>query len=236
MTANQISYAALGETKRHNVEQEDISREQNRIAEMRANNEREHNQALEDITRRYNEKSLQISEAQGDEKLRLQAELNQLEREKVEIDNFYKTESIALKQSEVNIENAKQQEMERYQKSLTDLGYGELAAKNLANELQNKKIEYEKYYNDNIIRIQDINALNTGIKISNDYLTNMTRIQHDYELGLINSKQQQEKIDLLNAETAANIKKIGAETENIRQKTILGPVGTMTPFLNLLAK
>lgn len=219
MTSNQIAYATEQETERHNRRTEEIADEQNRIAEMKANNEREHNQAIEAIQSRYNDTYLRYSEAQGQEKLDLQRELQEIEREKVDIDNFYKTEMIALNASDVQTRQEAQQSLQKYQENLIAIGYSEAEAKKQANFIRDKEVEYQKHYQEEQIRIQDYNALNQGIKVSNDYLTNMTKVRNDYFLGVKELKLRQESLDLTNAKTASDIRKQDFELQ--RGKALL---------------
>lgn len=219
MTSNQIAYATEQETERHNRRNEELMEDQNRIAEMKANNEREHNQAIEAIQSRYNDTYLRYSEAQGQEKLDLQRELQEIEREKVEVDNFYKTEMIALNASDVQTRQQAQESLAKYQENLIKIGYSEAEAKQQANFIHEKEVEYQRHYQEEQIRIQDYNALNQGIKISNDYLTNMTKVKNDYFLGLQELKLRQENLDLTNAKTASDIRKQDFEIQ--RGKSLL---------------
>lgn len=177
MTSNQIAYAGFNETVRHDKAMEDISNETNRINADRNRYEEEYRRRLNDIQENYNTKYLEMQEAQGQRKLDLQQELNWIEWQKTNIDSSYKANMAQIAEQNAKVNERNQVETERYQKALNDLGFSrnEIEAQ-LAN-IRNKQVEYEKYWNDNQIRIQDFNALVNKQKIDNDYSLGLIRTE-----------------------------------------------------------
>lgn len=177
MTSNQIAYAGYNETVRHDKAMEDISNESNRINADRNRYEEEYRRRVNDIQAEYNTKYLAMQEAQGQRKLDLQEELNWIEWQKTNIDSSYKANMAQIAEQNAKVNERNQLETERYQKTLNDLGFSrnEIEAQ-LAN-IKNKQAEYERYWNENQVRIQDFNALVNKQKIDNDYSLGLMRVE-----------------------------------------------------------
>lgn len=165
MTANQISFAAQQETERHNRATEALQERANDINS-------EHLSRMDDINERYNNAYIALQTAQGDEKLRLQHELNSIEQQKSLINQEYYARTNALKEEELQLKNRSQDWLQTYQQQMVNLGFGDLFAKMYATEVQKTRNEYEHQYQEDLIRIQDYNAL-----------ANFTDISNRYELG-----------------------------------------------------
>lgn len=209
MTANQINHAAQQETARHNVAVEELEARKNDIDE-------EHYQRMDAINSTYNDRYLELQKSQGDEKLRIQAELADLEQSKALELQHYHAMTTALEQDKLKLQDRSQDWLENYQSHMISLGYSEQYAKMYAAMVQNKKVEYDKHYQDEMIRIQDYNAL-----------ANWTKLQNEYELGRMQN--------YINMKTAAsqmslNEYKAGTEFANsiFNGIKILG--GTLMPF------
>lgn len=191
MTSNQIAYAGYNETVRHDKAMEDISNESNRISADRNRYEEEYRRRVNDIQQEYNTKYLEMQEAQGQRKLDLQQELNWIEWQKTNIDSAYKSNMAQISEMNAKVNERNQIETERYQKALNDLGFSrnEIEAQ-LAN-IKNKQIEYEKYWNENQIRIQDFNALVNKQKIDNDYSLGLIRTEIESVRNELQSELQE---------------------------------------------
>lgn len=179
MTSNQIAYAGFNETVRHDKAMEDINSEANRISADRNRYEEEYRRRVNDIQEEYNRKYIAMQEAQGQRKLDLQQELNWIEWRKTNIDSSYKANMAQIAEQNAKVNERNQIETERYQKTLNDLGFShnEIEAQ-LAN-IKNKQAEYEKYWNENQVRIQDFNALINKQKVDNDYSLGLIRAEID---------------------------------------------------------
>jgi len=120
-SATAINQQLADETTRHNKEVESIQKDANAISGLIAEETKRHNQATEDLTRDYNEKYLAIQKAQGEERLRLQGELNNIQYLIGENDRKYK-EMMAIyqgMQTEVAIKD--QEEKTRHNKATEEL-------------------------------------------------------------------------------------------------------------------
>lgn len=136
MTANQIAYASEQETERHNQVMEDLSKEANRIkAQDVSNNDQYHQQSLR-IQDDYNRNYLALQKAQGDERLRIQNDLAMLEREKVQLDSWYKQEQVVLEASKQDLQQKTIAEDRRWHGISEELTREQ-------NAMRQKQIEYE---------------------------------------------------------------------------------------------
>lgn len=185
MTANQVAYAANVESIRHNRETEEISKRSNDIQAERNQIDRDYKTRVLDLQEAYNNTSLAMQEAQGNRKLDLQEQLNLITHELNTAEANYKQamSEVAIRNSSISERN--QQEMERYQKALNDLGYSKLDIEAQLANVRERQVEYEKQIAEDQIRIQDFNAL-----------VNKTRTDNEYSLGLIRAENEQVRNEL----------------------------------------
>lgn len=223
MTANQISFAAQQETERHNRVTEQL---QERANDINA----EHLSRMDDINSRYNDTFLALQQAQGDEKLRLQHELNGIEQQKALITQEYNARVNALREDELSLKNRSQDWLQTYQDQMIKMGFGELYAKMYATQVQEKKTEYDHQYQEDLIRIQDYNAL-----------ANFTHISNQYELGkmqnYINMQLATSQKNLMDNQAAAALS--GAIFNGVQSiGSIMNPLNLLwnNPFGNNLPK
>lgn len=110
MTANQIAYASEQEQERHNQESESYNRDlldlQNRIADETAR----HNQITESITKEYNDRYLAWQEAQGTQKLALEAELNSITERRDMANKEYQQNMLILEDRRLDLEEQKRKD------------------------------------------------------------------------------------------------------------------------------
>jgi len=185
MTSNQIAYAGFTETVRHDKAIEELNSESNRIQADRNRFEMEYRTRLNDIQEEYNRKSLELQEAQGQRKLDLQEQLNWLEYRKTNIDAEYKANMAQINERNSHTMARNQAETERYQKTLNDLGFAKNEIEAQLANIKEQQVKYEKYWQDNQIRIQDFQAL-----------LNKQKVDNDYSLGLLNVEVQNVRNDL----------------------------------------
>lgn len=185
MTANQISYAVAQETKRHNEATEDIEREKNRLQSIRNDNDRIYQERSNDIQERYNNVYLELQQTQGDKRLELEEELNSIKREQNAIDQWYKTESVALKASEVDVARQDMLNTDKYRTRLNDLGYEKNQIDWYDAMVREKWNEYQAHSIELTHAEQNL-ALQTAI----------LREQHDFEINLLNVQNKANEINL----------------------------------------
>lgn len=185
MTSNQIAYAGFTETVRHDKAVEELNSESNRIQADRNRFEMEYRNRLNDIQEEYNRKSLELQEAQGQRKLDLQEQLNWLEYRKTNIDAEYKANMAQINERNSQTMARNQSETERYQKTLNDLGFAKNEIEAQLANIKEQQVKYEKYWQDNQVRIQDFQAL-----------LNKQKVDNDYSLGLMNVEVQNVRNEL----------------------------------------
>lgn len=191
MTSNQIANAANVETHRHNVESEEISKRANDIQEQRNLYEREYRAEANAITERYNEKYLEMQNAQGQRKLDLQQELNWIEWKRTSLDEQYKANMMSIAERETDIKNKSQIETERYQKALNDLGFTKNEIEAQVANLKAKQLEYDKYFRENELRIQDFEALVNKSRVDNEYSINLMRVENEQVRNELQAEMQE---------------------------------------------
>lgn len=183
MTANQIANASNIEQARHNnvmeQETERHDRETERISELVAANNAWYQRETAALQDRYNVANLALQKAQGDRKLDLQAEMQDIQSKMNDATINYNNRRLELSE-ELNTINK---------------DYNEAQAKWLLEvnpELISKELEYKK-------RANEIAETRT----SNDYVTAMKKIQterernlQDYEVKFGQLSQEAQRISL----------------------------------------
>lgn len=228
MTSNQIAYATQQETARHNLVSEQNEKESLRISEDRNNLQREYNQQMADIQRRYNDTYLEMQKAQGDRKLDLQKELNDIEWEKTNAESYYKQNSVVNMQATAELRSQELKEQQRYHDQLKDLGYTDAAIKYYEAMVKNKSAEYQKYYNDEMVRIQDYNALSTRQNVQNQWQLGLLNVENQSVSNEIRNEELQERKKLWDVEKGTMI------TGQVFQG--LNTVKGFIPGINLFSK
>lgn len=158
MTSNQIAFREAiensrhnketeSETERHNLATEKLQSDANAINAAKAENERNYQSASLSLTREIETNKLALQKAQGDEKLRLTAELNALEGQKIAIDEAYKVRSNELRAQELDNQASSIRESARHNVVLEGIEEQKMAqmywATSMNLEYQNRKLETE---------------------------------------------------------------------------------------------
>lgn len=218
MTANQLAYAALQEstrhnmageeeTNRHNVADEALRKEANsitsQIAEM--NDRREQEKIA--VQREYNDILDRYDTATAKEKAEYDEQLLALEQKRQDIDAYYNQETLFLKQQANDIQAKMAENDKMYKEAWKEV--------NLLNaELQSKRIEYEATLKREEFAAQEriqqsINAL-TQWRDTANYVLNMENtaqkwsdLRNQQEYLKMAIEKQDEVIKNLQADTSA---------------------------------
>lgn len=187
MTSNQIANAANVETNRHNLKMEEVAQRGNDIDAERVEVDKWYKQESTKLQSQYNELSLALQEAQGNRKLDLQEQLNWIEWQKTILDGNYKSSMVQIQSRHEDTLAAGQQETERYQKALNDLGFSQQEINAQLANVQERLADYKKYETENQVRIQDFQALMRKQQIDNEY-----------SLGLIRAELEETRNEMAN--------------------------------------
>lgn len=172
--------AANVETKRHNVAIEEIEGRANDINEQRNLYDAQYKRDALELDKQIKQAQLELDTAIGQRKLDLQEQVNWLQWKRDLVEQNYKQSMLNIADRETSVSERRENELERYQKALNDLGFAknEIDAQ-LAN-IREKQAEYEKYKVEQDVRIQDFIAK-----------SNLQKIKQDYEIGLIREENAQ---------------------------------------------
>lgn len=154
------------------MKQEEIGEEANRINQYAAETDRNYKQTMANITKQYNEARIELETAQGQRKLDLQAEMNGLEAYKAQVDAMYKSEMSAYTGMRVEVESKAQQADEYYKKKMVDLGYDKNDIDRYLANVQNKRAEYQNYYNLETLDLQSQSLAFQYAKLRQDWNIN----------------------------------------------------------------
>lgn len=169
MTANQVAYAGVTEserhntaveveTNRHNLKMEELEDRRVGIQELAAQAQANYWAETTRINDQIGNLKLQIEKSQGDERLRLQEQMNSLQAERNQLEADYKR-----KENEVRTEaNAINREMgEANILHQTTLETIERYRAETERELRNKSLEYQKYQWDTENQLKGYQILNS---------------------------------------------------------------------------
>lgn len=136
MTANQLQNVSNIETERHNRAMEEFE-------DRRLNLTQEHNNNMDNLDYLYKTKSLELQKAQGDRKLDLQQDLNDIEdKKRIELERWHAL-TTALQEEELGIKQQAQDWLQEYQGHMINLGYGKQFVDEWQAYLKGLDIEYQ---------------------------------------------------------------------------------------------
>lgn len=194
MTSNQIAYhdsktrdRAEDESERHNLVMEDLQRQQLKLNQDIADNEKRWRDESNAIQKEYNNKYLELQKAQGDRKLDIEQELAAIQQRKQNLEEMYKTEDLALRRSLAELQEKGLNETNRSNKALESLRADELA-------LQKKKLEYSntQFLLENQMRMNELDFKRLQLNTNQYQFEKQLQIDW-YDLGL-RSREGNQKI------------------------------------------
>lgn len=177
MTANQIAYAGIeeekrhnqiseGELNRHNVATESLDQQKVEIDRERVEVDRHYKSRSLDLEDKWKAAYLAVQKSQGDEKLRLQSELNRITSNKNELENWYNQQQVELKAKDQGIAKDRQAEDARHNKVMESIS----SNYNFMHfALENKRVEYQNtYWRDSISnQLLDLSRKERELNFSN---------------------------------------------------------------------
>lgn len=212
MTSNQIAFAQTQEairhnqayeveTNRHNVESEDIQKEANRIEEKKVDNDKWYQEQMAAIEREYKTALIKLQRSQGDEKNRLQAELNDIEARRAGTTAEYQRNQNEIAKEQNVINSRAQDEINRHNTAMEGI---ESQYKTTMAELAAREVVYKETQSREQISFwqaqQNIDMINAYTRRSEMFSLNALRTLQGqalqqklpYEIG---SLQQQINVD-----------------------------------------
>lgn len=147
MTANQLQNVSNIETERHN-------RAMEALEDRRLNLTQEHNNNMDNLDYLYKTKTLELQKAQGDRKLDLQQDLNDIEDKKRIENERWHAVSLGLQEEELAIKQQAQDWLQQYQGEMINLGYGKQFVEEWGTYLKGLDIEYQKQWRETEAEIQ----------------------------------------------------------------------------------
>jgi hypothetical protein len=188
------------ETTRHNTVTEELTRLQIELENEKMRLEQDYKRQALAIQKEYNDMYLTWQRAQGEEKLKLEAQLNLIKQREQQAQEVYQSGLIAIQSRANDISQQSADERKRNNQVLE-----ELQARGLTNEetktlIAAKQLEYQNsYWN---------SSINLGYHNS---FINQQRNLNDYTLGLMSMEQGAAKIQLDTYKWAAEKQKLDSE-------------------------
>lgn len=236
MTANQLAYAALQESTRHNTAGETETNRHNTVAEQLQdrsneityqlgllNDERERVKAQ--YQKDYNDAYIAYLNASEEEREWYESKLTDLEQTKVNMEAHFKDQEMSLKSQANDIQSQMAENDRKYKEAWKDINY-------LNAELQNKRIEYEATLKreemENQFKIQtSINAL-TEWRDTANYVLNMENTAQKWS----DLRNQQEQLRLLVEKQDEVLKNLKADTSLKKSTTFKNYFSSIMDSIN----
>lgn len=191
MTANQIAYAELQESKRHNqANEEETNRHnvatesiQDRLASIEEDKNRAHaawEAANIEIQKEYNKWYAEYQTASTKRKLEIEGYLANLKDREINNNERYQTRMTTLKQDENALLSEKNKEVKRHNEAMETVSTFEAL-------LTERRMEYENTFWRETIGVNMLNAESNWLRASSEASDRV--FQHELELGYMPYKK-----------------------------------------------
>jgi chromosome segregation ATPase len=236
MTANQLAYAALQESSRHNLVGEEETNRHNAESERLTDNANqitlklglladERDRVKAQIQKDYNDAYIAYLNASEEEKEWYESKMADLEDDKIKMEAHFRDQEASLKSQSNDIQAQMAENDRMYKEAWKDINY-------LNADLQNKRIEYEATLKreemENAYKIQtSINAL-TEWRDTANYVLNMENTAQKWS----DLRNQQEQLRLLVEKQDEVLKNLKADTNMKRSNTFKNYFSSIMDAIN----
>lgn len=240
MTANQLAYAALQEstrhntageveTTRHNTRSEELQEQSNDITYQLGLLQDERERVKTQYQKDYNDAYIAYLNASEDEKEWYEQKMADIQQAQLDMEAYYKDQEVSLKSKANDIQQQMADNDRIYKEAWKDINY-------LNADLQNKRIEYEATLKReemaNAYSIQQsINAL-TQWRDTANYILNMEGTAQKWS----DLRNQQEQLKLMVEKQEEVLKNLKADTNTKRSQTFKNYFSSIFDAINETAE